>query len=194
MTRRAIIMDRDGTLCDEVGYLDSVNDLSISDANIETVSKAVRAGYLTVVVTNQSGVARGMFDEETVQAIHDKIQALLEAGGGRVDRFYYCPHHPDAGRGRYRTECDCRKPKPGMLLRARDELGLDLERSYMIGDSMRDIEAGRAAGATTILVLTGYGKQESRRIRDEDGVSPDHVADDLASAVDWIQEKEEDRK
>jgi D-glycero-D-manno-heptose 1,7-bisphosphate phosphatase len=187
---RAIFIDRDGTLCEEVGYLDDVDRLSVPDRSIEAVVRAGAAGYAVVVVTNQSGVARGYFGEDLVHRVHRLVRERIEARGGRLDAVYHCPHHPEAGEGEYRRDCDCRKPKPGMLERARDELGIDLERSYMVGDSIRDIEAGHAAGTTTILVLTGYGRGELESDSTGWRVRPDHVAEDLLEAVEWILQRD----
>lgn len=183
-------MDRDGTLCDEVGYLDRIDRLSLPERSIEAVVRACEAGFAVVVVTNQSGVARGYFDEALVHRIHRRIRHRIEARGGRLDAFYHCPHHPEAGQGEYRRDCRCRKPKPGMLERARDDLGLDLSRSYMIGDSIRDIEAGHAAGTTTILVRSGYGLKMLASDAGRWKVRPDHVAEDLLEAVEWILQRD----
>ena len=190
MGRRAIIMDRDGTVCDEVGYVNHVDRVRLLPRSAEAIRRANEAGFQTVVVTNQAGVARGYFAESLVDEVHDRVRELLAAEGARVDGIYYYPHHPDVGAEPYRRRCDCRKPKPGMLLRARDEMGIDLEASFMIGDSVRDIEAGRRAGATPLLVLTGYGKGELAYQSHRWTVRPEHVADDLLEAVTWILARE----
>jgi D-glycero-D-manno-heptose 1,7-bisphosphate phosphatase len=190
MPLKAIIMDRDGTLCEEVGYVNHVDRIRLPERSIEAVVRANRAGYAAVVVTNQAGVARGYFAEDLVHRVHDRIRERIEARGGRLDAVYYCPHHPDVGEYRYRKTCNCRKPRAGMLERARDEMGIDLERSYMIGDSIRDIEAGHAVGATTVLVLTGYGRGELEYRSSGWKVRPDHVAEDLLEAVEWILERD----
>jgi len=187
---RAIVMDRDGTVCDEVGYVNHVSRIRLLPRSAEAIRRAREAGLKTAIVTNQAGVARGYFDEALIHRVHDRVREMLAAEGASVDAIYYCPHHPDAGNGPYRKDCDCRKPRPGMLLRARDELGLDLARSYMVGDSVRDVEAGHRVGATTILVLTGYGRGELEHRSDGFPVRPDHVAEDLLDAVDWILARE----
>ena len=188
--RRAIIMDRDGTVCEEVGYVNHLSRVRLLARSAEAIRRANDAGFQTVVVTNQAGVARGYFDEHLVDEVHDKVREMLASGGARLDGLYYCPHHPEVGAPPYRKACDCRKPRPGMLLRARDEMGIDLARSYMIGDSVRDIEAGHRAGATTVLVLTGYGRGELEYQSRGWTVKPAHVADDLLDAVDWILARE----
>ena len=188
MGRRAIIMDRDGTLCDEVGYVNHVERLRVPPRSVEAVRRANEAGFQTVVVTNQAGVARGYFEESLVLDVHDRLRAVLEEGGARLDGVYYCPHHPSVGAAPYHTVCACRKPGTGMLERARDEMGIDLTRSFMVGDTIKDIEAGQRAGATTILVRTGYGRGEIEHHSASWDVRPDHIADDLFEAVTWILE------
>jgi len=192
MGRRAIIMDRDGTVCEEVGYVNHVTRVRLLPRSAEAIRRANEAGFQTVVVTNQAGVARGYFAEQLVDEVHDRVREMLAEGGARVDGLYYCPHHPDVGAPAYRKVCDCRKPRPGMLLRARDEMGIDLARSFMIGDSVRDVEAGHRAGATTVLVLTGYGRGEYEYQSHGWSVKPDHVVDDLLDAVDWILSRGQD--
>lgn len=190
MGRRAIIMDRDGTVCDEVGYVNHVDRIRLLPRSAEAIRKANEAGFQTVVVTNQAGVARGYFAETLVEDVHDRVREMLARDGARLDGIYYCPHHPEVGPPPYRAACDCRKPRPGMLLRARDEMGIDLASSYMVGDSVRDVEAGHRAGTTTILVLTGYGKGELEYHAHAWPVRPHHVAGDLLDAVDWILDRE----
>ena len=193
MSRRAIIMDRDGTVCDEVGYVNHVDRVRLLPRSAEAIRAANDAGFQTVVVTNQAGVARGYFAEALIDEVHDKIRGLLAEGGARLDGIYYCPHHPEVGIPAYRKSCRCRKPAPGMLERARDEMGIDLSTSYMIGDTVKDVEAGRRAGATSILVLTGYGKGELEYQSDGWEARPDHIAGDLLDAVTWILEREASR-
>jgi D-glycero-D-manno-heptose 1,7-bisphosphate phosphatase len=187
---RAVLLDRDGTVCEEVGYVDHVSRIRLLPGSADAIRRVREAGFKVVVVTNQAGVARGFFTEELVQEAHHRLRELLAAEGASVDAIYYCPHHPDAGDPPYRKDCDCRKPRPGMLLRARDEIGIDPARSYVVGDSMRDIEAGRRFGAATILVLTGYGRGEQEHRREARTGEPDHVAEDLPDAVDWILARE----
>jgi D-glycero-D-manno-heptose 1,7-bisphosphate phosphatase len=190
MGRRAIIMDRDGTVCDEVGYVNHVDRVRLLPRSAAAIRAANEAGFQTVVVTNQAGVARGYFEESLVEEVHERVRRLLAEQGARLDGIYYCPHHPEVGSPAYRKTCSCRKPSPGMLERARDEMGIDLRASYMIGDSVKDIEAGHRAGATKVLVLTGYGKGELEHQSHAWSVRPDHVAADLASAIDWILTRE----
>lgn len=191
MGRKAIIMDRDGTVCEEVGYVNHVDRSRLLPRSAEAIRRANAVGFQTVVVTNQAGVARGYFAESLVEEVHDKMRRELAEAGARLDGIYYCPHHPTVGEPPYRKDCDCRKPRPGMLLRARDEMGIDLAASYMIGDSARDVVAGHRAGATPILVRTGYGKGELEYQSHAWKVRPAHVADDLLDAVRWILDREE---
>lgn len=193
MSRRAILMDRDGTVCEEVGYVNHLDRLRLLPRSAEAIRLANEAGFQTVVLTNQAGVARGYFREALVDQVHDRLRELLAAGGARLDGVYFCPHHPTVGPDAYRKACVCRKPKPGMLFRARDEMGIDLSRSYMIGDSVRDIEAAQNGGAIPVLVLTGYGRGEWEHQPERWSVRPDHVAEDLLDAVRWIlgQERKE---
>ncbi len=193
MGRRAIIMDRDGTVCDEVGYVNHVDRVRLLPRSAEAIRAANEAGFQTVVVTNQAGVARGYFAESLVDDVHERVRELLASEGARLDGIYYCPHHPEVGAPAYRKSCRCRKPAPGMLERARDEMGIDLPASYMVGDSVKDLEAGHRAGTTNVLVLTGYGRGELTHQSQAWPVEPDHVADDLLAAVDWILKREATR-
>ena len=160
MGRRAIIMDRDGTVCEEVGYVNHVSRCRLLPRSAEAIRLLNEAGRRTAIVTNQAGVARGYFAEEMILAVHERLRRLLADSGARIDGIYYCPHHPTAGEPPYRGACDCRKPLPGLVLRAAAELGIDLTRSFMVGDSARDVVAAQAAGVTPVLVLTGYGRGE----------------------------------
>jgi D-glycero-D-manno-heptose 1,7-bisphosphate phosphatase len=177
----AVFLDRDGTINEEVGYLDSLEQLSIFPAAIEAVRMMNEAGMKVVVVTNQSGVARGFFEEEFVQTVHEQIQKAFMKEGAFIDRFYYCPHHPTEGIGPYRISCDCRKPAPGMLIRASEELGIDLPSSYVVGDMAKDVELANTVGATGILVRTGYGKNV--QVSD---IRPAYVSRDILDAAQWI--------
>ena len=179
----AVFLDRDGTINEEVGYLDSLDKLHIFPGAFDAVRAINEARMKVVVVTNQSGVARGLFDEGFVDAVHERIRRLFREQGAVIDRFYYCPHHPTEGGGPYRMVCDCRKPKPGMLRRASGELNIDLSASYVVGDTARDIELARRCGAVGILVRTGYGKD---MVVSE--IQPAYVADDILDAARWITE------
>ena len=182
--KRGVILDRDGTLIEEVGYLDRLDRLQFYPFSVDAVRLLNRAGFKVAIATNQSGIARGIVEESFVGEAHLHIAAHLAAGGARVDAFYYCPHHPDAPRREYARACDCRKPLPGMLRRAAVDLGIDLARSFVVGDRWNDIEAGAAVGARTVLVRTGYGRISESRASSEK--PPVVLADNLAEAVSWI--------
>lgn len=187
--RRAVFIDRDGTLNEDVGYPGRPDQVRIFEASFEAVRRLNRAGFTVIVVTNQSGVGRGYFREEDVRTVHRALAEKMSDRGAQIDAFYYCPHHASSSDPAYALDCDCRKPRPGMGRRAAADLGLDLAASYMIGDKVEDVEFGTAVGASPILVLTGYGEQSRRRLT-ELGRAPAFVAADVLAAVDWILERE----
>ncbi len=178
-------MDRDGCLIEEMGYINHPSRVRVLPRTPEAIARLNAAGIAAVMATNQAGIARGYFSNETLAAVNAELERQLGALGARLDALYVCTHHPTAGEPPYRETCECRKPKPGLLLRAAAELGLDLSRSIMVGDKPSDVEAGQAAGAATVLVLTGYGRGEWEYRRHEWTVKPDHVAEDLFDAVEW---------
>lgn len=182
--RPAVFVDRDGTLLEEAGYLDRLERLVFFPFAIDAVRLLNRANYAVVVVTNQSGIARGMYREPFVNEAHAVIETRMAEGGARVDGFYYCPHHPDATVAEFKRDCDCRKPAPGMLLAAARDLTLDLSRSFSIGDKWTDVAAGTAAGGRGVLVRTGYGR--STEVALPTHVTPASVEDNLIAAVAWI--------
>lgn len=188
--KRAVFVDRDGTVADEVGYVNHPSRLRLLPRSGQALKRIREAGFLAVVVTNQAGVARDYFDESVVHETHRRLVALLEGEGTGVDRIYFCPHHPREGKPPYRQDCRCRKPLPGMLHQAAEELGIDLPRSYMVGDGVVDVEAARSAGVVPILVLTGYGRGHVELRRDRWKVQPEHIAEDLLDAVEWILARE----
>ena len=160
----AVFLDRDGTVNVEVNYLSRPEQLQLLPTVAETIAALNLQGIAVFIVTNQAGVARGYFPEQRLQAIHQRLQDLLAAQGAHVTGIYYCPHHPSAGLGQYRTVCQCRKPLPGMLQQAAAEHRIDCSRSFMIGDRESDLQAGAAAGCTTALVRTGYGEETNAAI------------------------------
>ena len=178
-------MDRDGCLIEEMGYINHPSRVRVLPRTPEAIARLNSAGIAAVMATNQAGIARGYFSNETLAAVNAELERQLGALGARLDALYVCTHHPTAGEPPYRETCECRKPKPGLLLRAAAELGLDLSRSIMVGDKPSDVEAGQAAGVATVLVLTGYGRGEWEYRRHEWTVKPDHVAEDLFDAVEW---------
>lgn len=184
-SRPAVFIDRDGTLTDEVGYVNHPSRLRLLPRSAEAIRRLNVARVPAVVVTNQAGIARGYFSEDVLSAVNQTLVAQLAQAGARLDGIYVCPHHPTEGEAPYRARCECRKPKPGLLRRAAAELGLDLARSTMVGDKPSDLVPARAVGAGAVLVLTGYGLGEWEYRRASFEVEPDHVAGDLMDAVDW---------
>jgi D-glycero-D-manno-heptose 1,7-bisphosphate phosphatase len=165
MKKRAVFIDRDGTINVEKEYLHQPEDFEFIPGAPEAIRILGEAGFLVVVVTNQSGVARGYYGEADVKRLHVYMDDLLAQEGAKVDAYYFCPHHPENGTGKYLIDCECRKPNPGMLLQAASELGIDLTASWMIGDKLADVEAGIAAGCRSALVLTGYGSIEQKSLQ-----------------------------
>jgi D-glycero-D-manno-heptose 1,7-bisphosphate phosphatase len=184
--RPAVFVDRDGTLTEEVGYVNHPSRLRVQPRSAEAIRRLNGAGVAAVVVTNQAGIARGYFSTEVLAAVNAALVSQLKDGGAYLDGIYVCAHHPTEGEPPYRMECDCRKPKPGLLRRAASELDLDLSRSTLVGDKASDLVAAHAVGARSVLVLTGYGLGEWEYRRDAFPVAPDHVAEDFFGAVDWV--------
>jgi D-glycero-D-manno-heptose 1,7-bisphosphate phosphatase len=174
-----VFLDRDGTISEEVGYLNHVSRFRILPRVADAIRRLNEAAWPVIVATNQSGVGRGYFPESLVNTVHELMTQQLLAAGTRLDAIYYCPHTSADG-------CDCRKPKTGMLERAAKEHTLDLNRSVVIGDRQADIELARRAGARGILVRTGYGEGEYLWNAAKWSFQPDFVAADLADAVHWI--------
>lgn len=162
--KRAVFLDRDGTINVEVQYLSRVEDFRLIPGVPYALQRLRDAGFLLVVVTNQSGVGRGLYDEAALQAVHDKMHHELLSFGITIEACYFCPHHPEHAVGDYGIECSCRKPLPGMLQQAALDLDIDLSRSYMVGDKLSDIEAGLNAGCKSLMVKTGYGAAEALRL------------------------------
>jgi D-glycero-D-manno-heptose 1,7-bisphosphate phosphatase len=175
--QRAVFLDRDGTINVEKEYLYRIDEFEFVPGAPEAIRRLNEAGFIVVVVTNQSGVGRGYYTEDDVEILHRYISQELARHGARVDAWIYCPHHP-SGKGSYSLPCSCRKPLPGMLLEAARRYDIDLERSVMIGDKCADMEAAFAAGCKPILVRTGYGAEEELRV--PDGTE---VCDDVLRAV-----------
>ncbi len=186
MSRAAIFLDRDGTLCEEVGYVNHLSRSRLLPGSLEAIRMINQAGLLAVVTTNQSGVARGYFSQDLVEAVHAQLLSTISSEGARLDAIYYCPHHPSEGSPPWRAVCECRKPRPGMILRAAREHGIDLAGSYVVGDSVVDIEAGAAAGLPGVLVLTGYGRGLLEHQKHRFKTEPAHAAEDLLGAVRFI--------
>jgi D-glycero-D-manno-heptose 1,7-bisphosphate phosphatase len=186
MRRRAIFLDRDGTVSEEVGYVNHISRLRLLPRTAEAIRKINESQFLAVLVTNQAGVARGYFKEELVRRVHARLKEMLAEGRARLDGIYYCPHHPTAGEPPYRRDCNCRKPKPGMIEAAREDLAIDLSRSFMVGDKYSDIVFAHSVGIKGVLVKTGYGLGEIENWSADWTEQPDRISEDLSDAVDWI--------
>jgi len=191
--RPAFFLDRDGVVIEEVGYLSEPAQVRLLPGSADAIACLNRRAIAVIVVTNQAGIAHGYFPESQVAAVHRRLDELLAGHGARVDAYYYCPHHPQAAVAAYRRACPCRKPSPGMLIRAAREHGLSLQRSWLVGDKWSDLEAGAAAGCRVVLVRTGYGAEVEKSLGDRGPggieVAAVEVAADLAEAVrkhlDW---------
>jgi D-glycero-D-manno-heptose 1,7-bisphosphate phosphatase len=177
--RPAVFLDRDGTICEEVGYLNHISRLMIYPWAAPAIMRLNEAGLPVIVVTNQSGIARGVFPESLVQETHKRLAQELGIARARLDAVYYCAH-------RREDRCDCRKPLPGLLKRAAAEHGVDLARSFVIGDRYLDVALAHSVGGRGVLVLSGYGRGEYEFHRQAWSRQPDHVAENLSDAVEFI--------
>jgi len=178
--KKCVFLDRDGTIIEDVGYLSAPEGVRILPGAASGMKLLKKHGFLLVIITNQSGVARGYFTEDDLRAVHERMRTLLEAEGARYDDLFYCPHHVEGRVEPYNVECDCKKPKPGMLTKAAGKYDIDLERSFLVGDSERDLEAGSRAGCRTVLVETPADAASG--LKEE----PDFFAHNLLEAAKWI--------
>lgn len=185
----AVFLDRDGTINPDPGYIDSPDKFKLFPGVCEAVRALNEGGYRVFVVTNQSGIGRGLFSEEELREVHNKMVRLFEAGGAVIDRVYFSPYFSEAAVEKYRRNPRDRKPGTGMLRRAAKEFNLDLEQSWMVGDRPGDIVAGHRAGCRTILVLTGCGRSSLERLL-ETGNVPDFLAENLRSASSLILDRD----
>lgn len=180
----AVFLDRDGTINEEVNYLGDPDLLKLTPGAAKAIHLLNSHNIPVIVVTNQAGIARGYFNEAQMHLVHQALDLMLAPDNAKIDAYYFCPHHPTAGIGAYKINCSCRKPEPGMLYQAAQDLHLDLFKSYLIGDKLTDIQAGNQAGCQTVLVETGYGTEESKMKQDE--IRPDRISLNLLDAIDWI--------
>ncbi|MBU0675003.1 MAG: D-glycero-beta-D-manno-heptose 1,7-bisphosphate 7-phosphatase [Proteobacteria bacterium] len=187
--RSAVFLDRDGTINEQMGYINHLSRFQLLPGAAAAIRLLNEHRIPVIVVTNQSGLARGYFSPDLLTRVHEKMESLLAEEGARVDRIYVCPHHPEAREDQYRLACDCRKPKPGLFVQAAAELGIDLEASFVVGDRWSDLKAAAAIKATGILVLTGYGRGDLDYVGKGQQVQPRYIAEDLQAAVQWIIEQ-----
>lgn len=184
--RPAVFLDRDGCVNVEDDHIRDISQLRLYPDSLESVRRLNEAGFVIVIVTNQSGVARGYMTEDLVRETNALLVRWLEEGGARVDAVEYCPHHPEGAVDEYTMSCDCRKPETGMLERAAGKLSIDFSKSYIVGDKISDVIMGPATGARAVLVRTGFGERELMKIEGGECAPPDYVAAGIGEAVDWI--------
>ncbi len=182
MNPQCVFLDRDGTINEDWGYTHESQELHLIEGAAEAIRTLNEHSIPVSVITNQSGVARGLFSESQVGVFHEALNNRLLQYGAHIDHFYYCPHHPDFKKDG--ENCDCRKPLPGMLHRAAQEQNLDLTKCVVVGDTARDIGAAHAAGSSSVLVLTGKGSEERSTWKED--FQPTHVTPNLPEAVAWI--------
>ncbi len=183
--RPAAFLDRDGTLIHDVGYLSRLEDVQWFPWAIDAIRLLNRAGFLVCITTNQGGIGLGFYGPDLVRRVHASMCADVEASGGTIDGLFFCPHHPQATVEGLRIDCDCRKPKAGMIQQAQQEFEIDLARSFVVGDKMADIGLAKNSGARGILVKTGYGPAQLER---HGGQAPGaaYVAETVLEAVSWM--------
>lgn len=191
--RPAVFLDRDGTVNEQMGYINHISRFHLLPEAGRAIKLLNDHKIPVVVVSNQSGLARGYFPKELLNQVHEKMDRLLAQEGAHIDGLYYCPHHPEAKEMQYRIDCNCRKPKTGMLLQAADEMNLDLSLSFVVGDRWSDIKCADRAGCLSVLVLTGYGRGDYEYIGPDQDIQPSHVAENLFDSVKWILTKLEQR-
>ncbi|HEY9187173.1 MAG TPA: D-glycero-beta-D-manno-heptose 1,7-bisphosphate 7-phosphatase [Ignavibacteria bacterium] len=184
----AVFLDRDGTINEEVNFVKNPDEFILIPGVGLAISKLNKLGLKVFVISNQSGVARGFFTEQTLSQIHDKMNKLLLKQDAVIDDIFYCPHHPDAIIPEYKANCNCRKPLPGMLYKAKEKYNINLDESFVIGDMDRDIELGLQNNMHTILVLTGKGNETLQSLQ-QNGKAPDFIANNLLEAVEYIEKK-----
>jgi histidinol-phosphate phosphatase family protein len=178
MINKIVFIDRDGTIIVEKDFIKSLDEIQFIPGSVEAIKNLKVLGYKIIVVSNQSGIGRGILTEKMVKEVNDSFIHQLRERGTPIDALYYCPHSPE-------DDCDCRKPETGMIRRAVTEHKLNLDNAVVIGDKLSDIEMGRRIGAKSILVLTGYGKKEQEKLRNAT-IKPDFIANDLLGAVNWL--------
>ncbi|HKO97300.1 MAG TPA: HAD family hydrolase [Pyrinomonadaceae bacterium] len=183
---KAVFIDRDGTISEEVGYINHASRFRLFPYSASAIKLLNDSDWLAIITTNQAGVARGYFTEDMIKTVHQRLTEGIESEGAKLDAIYYCAHHPSLGEPPYRLDCDCRKPKPGLISRAANDLNIDLSKSWMVGDRYSDIELARNAGVKSAFVLSGYGRGEWEHQQQSWDHHPDIVAEHLLDAVKQI--------
>jgi D-glycero-D-manno-heptose 1,7-bisphosphate phosphatase len=186
MKRPAVFIDRDGTISEEVGYVNHPSRFQLYPYSFEAIRLLNDENWLAIVITNQAGIARGYFSEDVVKQIHEQMMRKMDEARVRLDAIYYCAHHPTVGEPPYRLDCNCRKPKAGLIERAARDFEIDLPSSWMIGDRYSDIELARNAGLNSAFVLSGYGRGEWEYQRTGWQHQPDLVSENLLESVKQI--------
>ncbi|MCG6878410.1 MAG: HAD family hydrolase [Deltaproteobacteria bacterium] len=186
MKKPAVFMDRDGTVNEQMGYINHPDRFVLLPGVGKAIHLLNEAGFLTIIVTNQSGVARGYFPVDLVYQVHEKMKRLIKKDGATLDGIYFCPHYPQGKVSPYGTPCDCRKPGIGLIREAEASFDIDMDNSWVIGDRSTDIKMAHRAGLKGILVKTGYGRGDLKYVFPEFPFQPSHVAEDLLDAVKWI--------
>lgn len=184
MTNKAVFLDRDDTLIEDPGYINHPDQVKLLEGVTETLAELKKMGYKLIVVSNQSGIARGIFTEEMLAKVHERLEQILSHHGVTLDKIYYCPYHPEGAILKYRRESDWRKPQPGMLIAAAEELDIDLTESWLIGDSARDIDAGKSAGCKTILIQNAA----HNRTIEPGATAPDYMAVNMKEVLNIIKQ------
>ncbi len=186
MSRPAVFIDRDGTINEQMGYINHPSRFLLFPRTAEAIRELNRNGFLTIVVSNQSGVARGYFPMDLVHDVHNRMEKLLSREGARIDGIFFCPHHPLGQVKEYAIACDCRKPGTGLIVQARNRFDIDMAESYVVGDRCQDLELAERAGLAGVLALTGYGRGEREYVLPGKPVRPAYIAEDILEAVRWI--------
>jgi D-glycero-D-manno-heptose 1,7-bisphosphate phosphatase len=187
---KAVFLDRDGTINEEVGYLTDLSRLRLIPGAGAAIKRLNHAGYKVILVTNQSGVARGYFPESLVHEAHERLTNMLREEGAVLDGIYYCPHHPTEGNTSYTMICDCRKPGTGLIDKAAMDFDIDINRSFLIGDKWSDVELAQRSGVLAILVMSGFAPDDPGNKRPAYVRDPDYSASNISEAVDWIIRRE----
>lgn len=189
MKKPAVFIDRDGTVNEQLGYINHIARFFLLPGTAQAIRLLNQHGHLAIIVSNQSGVARGYFPIELVYQVHDQMQRLLANANARMDGVFFCPHHPNGKMDDYRLDCDCRKPQTGLIQKAFDNFDIDRETSYVVGDRTSDVEMAHRAGLKAILVQTGYGLGEIDYVLPTVPFKPLFIARDLLHAVQWILQR-----